>query len=93
MTDAWLKPQYPGDAVRMRLFVRGDEIGDVRIQDYGQDRYRVGTFLPGMPVFLPGDTPKVEPELSRWVYSKADADAVFDTYAAKAVLCDGWSPK
>ena len=85
----WTKPAYPGDAVRMQMLRRRDEIGDVRIQDYGDSKLCVAAFLPGSPVQLPGDTPKTEPNWSRWRYTKDSADTSFDVYLA-AARADGW---
>lgn len=89
MTD-WSKPSYPGDTVRITRMRRGDELGDVRIQFYGPDAVRCAAFLPGYCVSLPGDTPKVEPEIAAWWNSKVEADACFDNTVADA-LADGWS--
>lgn len=83
MTATWTEPKYPGDAVRTAMLIRGDEIGDVRIQDYGASlriRYKVGTFLPGETECAPGDTPKTWPERSSWAGSKAEANVVFDAF-------------
>lgn len=88
----WTKPKYPGDAVRILMLYRGEgrdaEIGDIRIQDYGKS-VRVGTFLPGDSVCLPGDSPKTEPEKSEWCTSSWQADAQFDNYVQDA-YAEGW---
>jgi len=84
----WTEPKYPGDAVRILLLKRGDETGDVRIQQYGRQAL-VATFLPGHSFCCPGDTPKTEPECSEWCTNSFRADEVFDTYVAKAYE-EGW---
>lgn len=88
------EPLYPGAAVLLTRFVRGDEVGDVRVQDYGSSNvgdhnYRIGTFLPGVVEESPGDTPKVWPEVHQWVGTWDAASDVFVRYveAAKAA---GW---
>lgn len=86
---AWTEPKWPGDAVRIVLLARGDEIGDVRIQQYGE-HYCVATFLPGRPVCSPGDTPKTEPEESRWFTKKRTANLIFDQFERRA-RADGWT--
>lgn len=87
----WTVPRYPGAAVRIVALRRGEEIGDVRIQHYGNN-VRVAAFLPGRVVELPGDTPKTEPENYAW-YPVPDrarrADEVFDCYLDQA-KADGW---
>jgi len=63
------KPKYPGYAVRIQRLTKDDEVGDVRIMDYGMSpycRYRVASFLPGRSVCVEGDTPKTEPERDAW---------------------------
>lgn len=86
---AFSKPQYPGDAVLLQQLTRGEEIGDVRIQQYGQ-KLRVGTFLPGVDVSNPGDSPKTEPERSVWRNTENAARRVFGIYCRGAER-DGWS--
>lgn len=84
----WTEPKYPGDAVRILQLKRGDEIGDVRIQHYGE-KVRVASFLPGVAVCLPGDTPKTEPERSVWCVNNFAADALYDQYVQDA-YADFW---
>jgi hypothetical protein len=86
----WTEPKYPGDSVRCLLLIRGSEIGDIRIQQYTETgSVRVGVFLPGDHVCLPGDTPKTEPDKSVWCSTKPAADAAFDEYV-QAAYADGW---
>lgn len=85
----WTKPAYPGDAVRMQMLRRGDEIGDVRIQAYNEVSFCIATFLPGNTVCFPGDTAKVEPEHSEWTGVREKAVAIFETMLATA-RADGW---
>lgn len=94
------KPNYPGDTIALAMLQRGLvgfawELGDVRIQDYGghSHRFRVGTFLPGMEEWSPGDTPKVWPEVEEWFGDRAYDDAV--EMAEKFIrdaLYAGWVP-
>lgn len=80
-SKTWTAPKHPGDAVRLARFVRDDgEIGDVRIQFYGPTTFRVSAFMPGVSVFLPGDTPKCEPDQHHWCSDPLIADAFFDLY-------------
>lgn len=86
----WITASYPGASVRMQLLQRGGkEVGDIRVQQYGE-KWCVATFLPGRDVFLPGDTPKVEPEDSFWTDNPEWADERFDLWVAQA-RADGWS--
>lgn len=90
---AFSQPKYPGDAVLLQQFSRGEEIGDVRIMDYSdgcKTRFRIACFLPGISVFLPGDTPKTESERDCWRNSEAAARRVFGIYCRGAKQ-DGWS--
>lgn len=92
MTATWTEPKYPGDAVRIALLIRGDELGDVRIMDYGQsskNRYRIAAFLPGYEECTPGDTPKTWPEEDRWCTETGTATITFDQYV-KAAHAAGW---
>lgn len=87
-------PQYPGDSVRMQRLERRGELGDIRIQWYGNGcpsigPWRVAAFIPGRDVFNPGDTPKVEPEADEWCDERAAADKQFIAYVARAII-DGW---
>lgn len=84
----WTEPKYPGDVVRCMDLRLGDDIGQIVIQHYGEN-VRVGTFLPGDYVCLPGDTPKMEPERSEWFANNFAADAQFDDYVQRAFE-DGW---
>lgn len=84
----WAEPRYPGDTVRIMELKRGDEIGDIRIQHYGEN-VRVGMFLPGRIIDNPGDTPKVEPERCEWFPNNFAADAKFDDYVQRAFE-NGW---
>lgn len=93
----WTEPKYPGDSIMRVDLVRGDELGDVRVQWYGDglkpkdnDSLKVGTFLPGVEECSPGDTPKVWPERSEYVHSKAAAARILVQYLI-AAFRDGWS--
>lgn len=95
----WVEPRYPGDSIMIVHLVKGDEIGDVRVQWYGDyavaqpgDRLKVGTFLPGVVECSPGDTPKVWPEKSAWVNDRAAASKLLIQYLIVAFR-DGWSVK
>lgn len=77
-------PKYPGDSIRIALLRRGTEFGDVRIQKYDSGNYRVGSFTPGHETNIPGDTPKMEPDLDLWCGSPADAMREFDHQLARA---------
>lgn len=79
----WTEPRYPGDPVRILELYRGDFLGDIRIQHFGES-VRVASFLPGVVVVSPGDTPKVEPEKAEWCTSSYRADEVFDKYVQEA---------
>lgn len=89
--------KYPGDSIMtLRLILRhlphGDELGSIRVQDYGQgmrERYKVGAFLPGVVQDLPGDSPKVWPEHEQWTNDLSLARCFFYLMAGKA-LVDGW---
>lgn len=90
--EGWTKPAFPGDAVRFMSLRRDGEIGDVRIQQYAPDKNRVGTFLPGVLVELPGDSPKMEPDRSQWCNSATVADVVFNEFV-RAAFEARWSDK
>lgn len=79
---------YPGETMRIAYFERSAEMGDVRIQVY-ETCFRVATFLPGIVVALPGDTPKIEPERSEWHTTRRDADQAYDRFTRDA-RADGW---
>jgi hypothetical protein len=90
--DITQEAKYPGDAIRLRLLIKGDELGDVRIQDYGsasKQRYKVGTFLPGVTECTPGDTPKTWPEKDFWTNDGDEAIRVFTLYVMESMK-DGW---
>ena len=94
-TRVWATPRHPGDAVRIVPLVRGNELGDIRIQDYmgamklDVGSYRVGMFLPGEIECSPGDTPKTWPEKSAYKATVADANTLFEIYYYEA-LGNGW---
>lgn len=81
--------KYPGDTVKIQRFTKGEEIGDVRIQQY-DSKYRAGCFLPGVIVDNPGDTTKVEPERNCWRNTEAGALRAFSIYLRMAKQ-QGWS--
>lgn len=83
------KPLYPGDTVLIVHLERGNELGDVRVQQYALDQFRCATFLPGCSVQSPGDTAKVEPEIAAYRSTKLEARACFDGLVDDA-LADGW---
>jgi hypothetical protein len=87
----WFEPKHPGDSVRLQGFARDGEVGDVRIQGYAPNSFRVASFLPGVTVEYEGDTPKTEPEFDQWVRTRDHADNTFDMYCRWAVR-DGWTP-
>lgn len=95
----WRTPKYPGDSILYVGLVRGDEMGDVRVQWYGNglkqedgDSLKVGSFLPGEVQSSPGDTPKVWPERSEYVTDKETAAKLFLAYVTEAVR-NGWRVK
>ena len=73
----WTEPRYPGDAVRILLLKRSDELGSIAIKQYGQ------TILVGSRL------PDTRPEKHEWCASSFAADEVFDKYANEA-YADGW---
>jgi hypothetical protein len=81
-------PKYPGDAILLLRLAKDRELGDVRIQWY-ETHWHVASFLPGIDVCLPGDTPKVEPERDEWCDSRKDADTHFIRHVI-AAFRDGW---
>lgn len=86
------KAMYPGDSVECTIVERGpdgQEGGDIRIQEYSPDNFRVGSFLPGIVVQHPGDSHKVEPERSEWCNSLNEAATVYRQFIAEAIA-DGW---
>lgn len=95
----WTEPRYPGDSIMRVDLVRGDEIGDVRVQWYGNglkptpdDKLKVGAFLPGYETSSPGDTPKWWPDKDKWVNNRAAASRTFTQYVIAAIR-DGWRPR
>ncbi len=59
----WQPAKYPGGTVRSVQLHREGELGVIRIFDrIGPEQYRVGSFLPGITEYSPGDTPKTWPE-------------------------------
>lgn len=93
MNADWTKPDYPGDAVRIALLIRGRELGDVRIQDYGSsvktNRYNIGMFLPGVVECSPGDTPKIWPDHNARCNEPATANSAFEQFL-QAAYAEGW---
>lgn len=91
----WMDHKHPGGTARVLTLklstAEGNdyEIGDVRIQVYGEQSFRVGTFLPGVYHCSPGDTGKTEPEKCEWVKTTYKADEVFDQYVQEAYEA-GW---
>lgn len=79
----WTEPKWPGDSCRELMLVRGDEVGSIRIQHYGNSLL-VACYLPGICHVYPGDTPKMEPDVSEWCTSSYTADLLFDRYVALA---------
>lgn len=91
----WTEGAHPGATVRIIYMIRGDEMGDIRVQDYGVgaiERYRTGTFLPGSVTGSAGDTPKVEPEVSTWWMSAEAAELRLQHYVVDA-RAEGWEPR
>lgn len=78
----WIEAKYPGDAVRTLMLKRGDELGQVCIQQY-ETYLKVGLFVPGI-----GEK-HVWPEKHRDVIVSDDADACFDNYVQEAYAM-GW---
>lgn len=84
----WRVPRHPGDDLVAQYLRKGGELGFVTIRQYG-DSYEVAAFIPGLLVQLPGDTPKTEPEVSRWHKDQGDAAWAFNDMVLEAVE-DGW---
>jgi hypothetical protein len=87
------EPPYPGAPVLLTAFERGGEHGDVRVQDYGSQagtRYHVCCFIPGVVHDLPGDTPKVAPEIDSWAAGPEMAETIFFRYCDQ-VRAAGWT--
>lgn len=88
------EPAYPGAPVLLTSMRRGEEYGDVRVQDFGETvtggRYKVCQFLPGVVECSPGDTPKVWPEIHQIVTTLDEAGDVFARYVEQAHAA-GWS--
>ncbi len=88
----WSKPKYPGDTVCLCQLRKNGELGDVRIQWYGEASVRVGAFLPGRVIQNDGDTPKVEPNKDEWCATRDAANSFFELFISQA-LADGWIEK
>lgn len=71
------------------MLVRGDETGEVRLNDYEHDGFRVGAFLPGRVLVVMDQPRQVEPERSFWCFEPADADVAFADYLSMA-HSEGW---
>lgn len=83
-------PRYPGYAIRIVYLRRGEETGDVRLEWYSDESYRVAAFVPGrMTCVTEGDTPKMEPEWHEWVGSLTMAEHEF-YYRIARCKADGW---
>jgi hypothetical protein len=83
---------YPGAPVLLICFARGEETGQIKVQDYGEaelSRYRVGQFLPGLIEESPGDAPKIWPEVHQWTATIEEATAIFERYVETAHAA-GW---
>lgn len=89
---SWTEPKYPGDSMLRVDLVRGDELGDVRVQWYDDTTLKVGAFLPGVTECSPGDTPKTWPEKFSWVTTKDEASKQVVQFLIAAYR-DGWSPR
>lgn len=84
----WPEPRWPGDSVRQALFCRADELGDVRIQQYGIGIYLVAAYLP-VSSRTRRRTWFMIPDRHEWVETAAEANEFFDIYIGHAKL-DGW---
>ena len=82
---------YPGEGVRVQSMTHeaADLFGCVVIQRYAADRFRVGTFLPGVTEIVPGDSPKTEPEQCCWFDDIKWANWAFESYVQDAKR-NGW---
>jgi hypothetical protein len=85
------KPEapYPGAPVLLICFARGEQTGQVKVQEYDAAQFRVGQFLPGVFEDLPGDSPKVQPEVHQWTSTIEEATTVFERYLESARAA-GW---
>lgn len=84
----WTEPKYPGDTVRILPLIRGQELGDIRIQFIRDGAVKVCAFLPGVEECSPGDTPKTWPEHYRFCKTKPEADVAFDQFVQAAYAQD-----
>lgn len=94
--SVWTEPRYPGDTILIVHLVKGDELGDVRVQWYGNgltaqpdDKLKVGSFTPGYDECSPGDTPKFWPDKSEWFNDRDAASRQLVQYLI-AAFRDGW---
>lgn len=90
------KPEapYPGAPVLLTNLARREEVGDVRVQDFGKSnkagyQFKVCSFLPGVVEESPGDTPKVWPEVHQYTGDFNEATAIFLRYVEQARAA-GW---
>lgn len=84
------EPRYPGDTIRTHMLVRGDELGDIRVQWVGGKReMKVCAFIPGNTECTPGDTPKTWPDLYRYCETQELADTYFQQFVQNA-YAQGW---
>lgn len=83
---AWdAEPEYLGAPIAMIMLRKGADLGDIRIQHYGR-KVRVASFLPGICMSFPGDSPKTDPERDAWhdVDDRVGAEQTFDHYIRDA---------
>lgn len=85
MIDWRAEPAHPGDIIGVVALHRGTDVGVVCAQHYGS-LVRVATFLPGVEIWLPGDTPKTEPEHHQLfpIEDRTGAERLFDQYLRDA---------
>jgi hypothetical protein len=87
----WTAPKYPGDAVRITLLRRANDIGDVRIQDFrvakirDNSPFRVAAYLPG----IISSSGALSSTAHQWCVEEA-ADGWFDRFV-KAAKAEGWT--
>lgn len=84
---------YPGAPVLLKSLKRDGVEGDVRVQKYDETHFRVASFLPGVVVELPGDTAKIEPEKSQWVYGSIEEAQEFFVRFIQEAEALGWVSK
>lgn len=87
----WRAAKYPGDAVFTFRLSWGDALGVIEIRHYkgATTEWRTCAFVPGVTVFVAGDSPKTLPDESEWFDSPLAAYGMARVYLARAERA-GW---